>query len=282
MSQTPLSGSHDAESSSLTCSVHERFCLAAARGDQVAEAANSKHPIALKHQASDTAPSQAVVTHTPAPDRPPHCTPHGSAETATSVAEAAVPSIMHGDSSAAAAALVTDRSLSSSGSHTGISAQSQASESPSFSDKAQSPAANRVRTEAYQSMAMSADASQHDIAQQQLPDCQDITQQSMTDPTTGNGEDAKTNGQGATGRTEGRSERPARIPLAAVQEAATPVLGSLSFKQTHMQAKRSDRMPSNLLHLVVVPSAILAQYSAIALMKLQQPFCKTLLSITGE
>ena len=215
--------------------------MAAARGDQVAEAANSKQPTALKHQASDIAPSQAAVTHTPAPDRP----PQGSAERVASTEEAAAPSMMHMNSSAAAA-VVTDKSLSSSGSQTGTSSESQASDSPSLGDEAQSPPAGQAHTDAHQGTAVSAEAVDYVTDQQQLPERQDLTDQPMTDSAADSGGDAMTHAHDVTGRTEGRSARSARIPLAAVQEAVTPILSSLSFKQAHLQAKQGDSKPCHL------------------------------------
>ena len=49
----------------------------------------------------------------------------------------------------------------------------------------------------------------------------------LGDPTYGRG----SHGGGSVNGAQGEGQRPARTPLAAVQEAVTPMLGSLSFKQ---------------------------------------------------
>ena len=63
-------------------------------------------------------------------------------------------------------------------------------------------------------------------------DDRDTTEQLVTDPLEGPSGGGDTHGGAPVSRDQCGSQRPARTPLAAVQEAVTPMLGSLSFKQT--------------------------------------------------
>lgn len=213
------------------CSVHERFCLAAARGDQVAEASSSNPAGASSHQPEDTAPRQTVVTYIPAPDKPPES--ESGAEVSARPEAVGLASSMGRN----AAAVAAGEGPTASGSQSGGSPESQISNSVLRNEEQDRRA---IETEAKEEDNKSAGASsfstlEHLASQEQPEADQGRSDELTTDPADGN-----------TGRVadaecivsqgyEGRSERPIRMPLAAVQEGAAAMLGSLSFKQAPAQ-----------------------------------------------
>ena len=207
--------------------------MAAARGDQVAETASSRQPGASIWPGSDAAPSATIVTHTPAPERPPDSDPQGSAEEAScSQPGSGLPDSMGRSATEAASNGLT----ASTGSLTGSGAQFQAVDSAPTAEETDGQAFRQEDEEGSAGPATS--QGNLDTSWEPSQDHDTSTDQLLTDPLEGPPYGGLGSGGVAVNMGEGRGQRPARTPLAAVQEAVAPMLGSLSFKQT-MQGKQS-------------------------------------------
>lgn len=171
--------------------------------------------------------------HTPAPEQPPDSTCPGHAEASSSIPEGSgVPDSMPGQSAAPDDDL-TASAVSEPGDDTAESAPS--------SKKADSPGPRQSHDEGSRGPDRSLDpdldctnAGQECTAGDlDIPDEQLATDAHEATP------DVGVAARGVTdNRDEGRSARPARMPLAALQEAGAPMLASLSFKQA-VHAKQS-------------------------------------------
>ena len=214
--------------------------MAAARGDQVAETASSRQPAAPTRQASDVAPGSAIVTHTAAPERPANSGPQDSAKEASCNQEGSgmLDSLCRNSAAAtaAAAAAAADGLTASTGSQTSTHSRLQAGDSAAQPAEEEEPPASRQEDE--EEGIASPTTSQGDSRcseddSQAAPQYhnEDSTDQLVTDDLEGPSGGGVTQGGVAVNRDEGRSQRSVRTPLAAVQEAVTPMLGSLSFKQ---------------------------------------------------
>lgn len=213
-----------------TCSVHERFCMAAARADQVAETGSSKQPAAPSRQASDAAPGSAIVTHTAAPGRPANSGPQDRAKEASCSQEGT--GMLDSLCSNSPAATAADGLTASTGSQI---SRLQAGDSALEPAEETDPQASRQEDEGEETAnPTTSQAAFHCSENSQAPPWyhnEDSIDPVVTDTLEGPSGGGKTHGGASVSREEGRSQRPARTPLAAVQEAVTPMLGSLSFKQ---------------------------------------------------
>ncbi|KAL0026027.1 hypothetical protein WJX79_002284 [Trebouxia sp. C0005] len=63
-------------------SVHERFCMAAAKADQVADTATTRQQATGLQPAAEDSCSSTVIFHTPAPEQPQQAASHGQTEAA--------------------------------------------------------------------------------------------------------------------------------------------------------------------------------------------------------
>ena len=212
--------------------------MAAARADQVAETGSSKHPAAPSQQASDAAPGSAIVTHTAAPERPANSGFQHSAKDAPCSQEGSgmLDSLCSNLAAAnVAAAAAADGVSASTGSQTSTHSRLQAGDSAPEPAEEEDPQGSRQDDEQEEiANPTTSQGSFHCNDDSQAPPlyCNvDPTDQLMTEPLEGPSGGGNAHGGASVSRGEGRSQQPARTPLAAVQEAVTPMLGSLSFKQ---------------------------------------------------
>lgn len=217
--------------------------MAAARADQVAATSSSQQPPAPTRQASDAAPSPASLTHTPAPEQcstkdsmtPPDSTLQGSAGAPSCSPEGnGFHDSMPGQATAEPAYDLTASAVSKPGDDCFESA-------PSVKE-ADSPAPRQEEDDNnILGPATTTDDGLHcnDAHQECIAGDQDIPDDQLeTDPHEEALDVGAASGGVAVNRDEGRSQRPARTPLAALQEAVAPTMGSLSFKQA-VHAKQS-------------------------------------------
>jgi len=187
----------------LNCSVHERFCMAAAKADQVADTATIRQQATSLQPAAEDSRSSTVIFHTPAPEQPRQAASQGQTEAASEK-----------DESGPQGRGSTEQSSTSEQAEQ--SANSAAGESPD--------AAGEEEGAPCRQDAAGAEARQNQIRQEetagteQAPGTQTVSKSDMP----------------ASASDLGRV-KPLRPPLAAVQEGSAPMLGSLSFKPTSMQ-----------------------------------------------
>ena len=211
--------------------------MAAARGNQVAET-GSRQPAAPVGQASDMAPGSAIVTHTAAPERPANSGPQDGAKEASCSQEGSgmLDSLCrHSAAATAETAAAADSLTASTGSQTSTHSRLQADDSAAQPAEEKAPQASRQEDEeegiASPTTSHGGSRCSEDGHAPPQHHNEDFSDQLVTDPPEGPSGGGVTQGGVAVNRDEGRSQPPARTPLAAVQEAVTPMLGSLSFKQ---------------------------------------------------
>ncbi|DBB10596.1 TPA: hypothetical protein ACH3X3_007109 [Trebouxia sp. C0006] len=184
-------------------SVHERFCMAAAKADQVADTATVRQQATSLQPAAEDSRSSTVIFHTPAPEQPRQAASQGQTEAASEK-----------DESGPQGRGSTEQSSTSEQAEQ--SANSAAGESP---DAAGEEEGAPCRQDAAGAEARQNKISGEDTAgTEQAPRTQTVSQSDMP----------------ASASDLGRV-KPLRPPLAAVQEGSAPMLGSLSFKPTSMQ-----------------------------------------------
>ena len=226
--------------------------MAAAKADQVADISSSRQPAAPICQASDAPPSTALVTHTPAPEQcaskesttPPDSTLQGSAEEAPFCSPEGTggPDSLPGQARAAPGDGLTPSAVSNTcGSGCESAASVKEADSPATRQEEEAEDVIRGPPTHMEDSLHSTDARQEHVARDDdVPDGQLVT-----DPHEGAPDVGAASG-GVTGNSdEGRSQRSVRMPLAALQEAVAPKMGSLSFKQ----AVHAKQCPGELLVL---------------------------------
>lgn len=204
--------------------------MAAARGDQVAETSSSRQP-ASPSPTPHAAQGPALPPHTSAPERPPDTDPQDSVESPSCSREGTgMPDNIGVEATA-------DALTASTGSQASFNTGLQAGESaPAVSELTdpQGPSRQDDTEQDFTSPTTSEPGLHSSDADQDPLQCRNdgaiadqLETEPLGEPTCGRG----SQGGGSVSGAQGGSQRPARTPLAAVQEAATPMLGSLSFKQ---------------------------------------------------
>ena len=196
-----------------------------------------QQPAAIHHQSASTGGHQAASTYRSASGKLARSISQSSAAPNAELDHAAQPDNIGAD---VAAVAEVDDEASLSGSQTSACASSQADQLSSLSQAASASASN-AEDQGEHNAASAAPAMplEHDSLAQQPQDHQDLTERPVTDSVAGSSKVSE-QAEGFGGKQGGGGRHGARTPLAAVQEAATPMLGSLSFKQAPVPARQGN------------------------------------------
>ncbi|DBA81597.1 TPA: hypothetical protein ACH3X1_007364 [Trebouxia sp. C0004] len=213
-------------------SVHERFCMAAAKADQVADTTTRQQATSLQLAAEDSR-SSTVISHTPAPvqhqqaasqghteaalgknERSPGCRGSGEQTEALSTSEQIEQSANSaaGDSSDAAREEEGEPCRQDAA---GAEARQQQISGEEAAGTEQAPGNYKSR---HVNNGFSAETDHPHDKCESVSGTQTVSQRDMP-----------------ASASDHMRVRPLRPPLAAVQEGSAPMLGSLSFKPTSMQ-----------------------------------------------
>lgn len=215
-------------------SVHERFCMAAARADQVADTATTRQQATSLQPAAEDSRSSTVILHTPAPEQPQQAS-QGQTEAAPEEDESGPP----GRGSA------EQTEASSNSEQIEQSATSAADDSPDTvrEEKGVSCMQDTAGAEARQTQISREESAGTEEA---LGDYKSRLSRVNSGLSAGTDQPHVVYESVSQTQTVSQSDMPAsasdlgsvrllRPPLAAVQEGSAPMLGSLSFKPSSMQ-----------------------------------------------